>query len=103
MGMPAEHKSQLLIAVLGFAGVVVTTVSSNWDKWFPRSVPPPVVTSTPGVTTTPPAIITPTETSTPPDTTTPPASPTPRAIPTPRVTPFPTTDLKPPRHRYPLS
>ena len=34
--MPAEHKSQLLIAVLGFASVVVTTVSSNWDKWFPR-------------------------------------------------------------------
>ena len=45
--MPVEHKSQLLIAVLGFAGVVVTSVSSNWDKWFPRLVPPPVVTSIP--------------------------------------------------------
>ena len=59
--MPAEHKSQLIIAVLGFAGVVVTTVSSNWDKWFPRSVPPPVVTSPPVVTASPPAMTTVTE------------------------------------------
>jgi hypothetical protein len=77
--MPAEHKSQLLIAVLGFASVVVTTVSSNWDKWFPRPGPPPVVTSTPIVTASPPetAITTPPETAitTPPETaiTTPPA------------------------------
>ena len=52
--MPVAHKSQLLIAVLGFAGVVITSVSSNWDKWFPRAVPPPVVTSSPSTLTTPP-------------------------------------------------
>ena len=57
--MPAEHKSQLLIAILGFAGVAVTTVSSNWDKWFPRSVPTPVVTPTPAVTTPPEPITSP--------------------------------------------
>jgi hypothetical protein len=83
--MPAEHKSQLLIAVLGFAGIVVTTVSSNWDKWFPRSVPPPVVTSTPAVTASPPE----TAMTTPPETITPPASAPPRVVPTPRVTPLP--------------
>ena len=73
--MPAEHKSQLLIAVLGFAGVVITSVSSNWDKWFPRAVPPPVVTPSPSPLTTPP------------EPATPPASPTPRVSPTPHVTP----------------
>jgi hypothetical protein len=75
--MPVEHKSQLIVAVLSFACVVITTVSSNWDKWFSRSVPTPVVTSTPVVTAMPP------------ETPTPPANPTPRIIPTPRVTPFP--------------
>jgi hypothetical protein len=83
--MPAEHKNQLIIAVLGFAGVIVTTVSSNWDKWFPRSAPPPVVTTIPPAITTPPETATPSETTTPPET----ASPTPRVIPTLRVTPFP--------------
>jgi hypothetical protein len=83
--MPAEHKSQLLIAVLGFAGIVVTTVSSNWDKWFPRSGPPPIVTSTPVVT----AIPSETAMTTPPETITPPASAPPRVVPTPRVTPLP--------------
>jgi hypothetical protein len=83
--MPAEHKSQLLIAVLGFASVVVTTVSSNWDKWFPRPGPPPVVTSTPIVTASPPE----TAITTPPETITPPASAPPRVVPSPRVTPLP--------------
>ncbi len=29
------NRNQLLVAVLGLVGVVVTTVSSNWDKLFP--------------------------------------------------------------------
>ena len=99
--MPAEHKSQLLIAVLGFAGIVVTTVSSNWDKWFPRYWPPPVVTSTPAVTASPPE----TAMTTPPETITPPASAPPRVVPTPRVTPFPPYTPSPrvtvtPRHHH---
>ena len=87
--MPAEHKSHILIAVLGFAGVVVTTLSSNWDTWFSQSVPAPVVTPAPLVTSSPPATTTPPEITTPPESATLPASPTPHIIPSPRVTPFP--------------
>ena len=76
-----QNKGQIIVAVLGFTGIVVTTVSSNWDKWFPRSAPTPIVTPTQLVSATPPDITTPSDTTTPQD-------PTPRVIPTPRVTPF---------------
>jgi hypothetical protein len=39
--MSAEsNKNQIIVAILTFAGVVVTGVSSNWDKLFPRASPP---------------------------------------------------------------
>ena len=49
------NRNQLLVAVLGLVGVVVTTVSSNWDKLFPRPAVTPPATSIPLVTPTPPA------------------------------------------------
>src|SRR6266446_1514809 len=64
--MPSgSNKGQIIVAVLGFAGVVFTTVSSNWDKWFPRPAPPPIVTTTQLVSATPPDITTPPDTATP--------------------------------------
>src|SRR6266545_4058074 len=87
--MPSgSNKGQIIVAVLGFAGVLFTTLSSNWDKWFPRPAPTPIVTPPQLVSPTPPATTAPPETATPLDTITLPANSTPRVIPTPRVTPF---------------
>ncbi len=71
------NKSQMIVAVLGFAGVLVTTVSSNWDKLFPQSA------------LTPPATSIPLGTPAPPDITPAPDTLIPRLTPTPRVTPMP--------------
>ena len=80
--MTSGH-SQIIFAVLGCAGIFVATVSSNWDKLFPRSALTPPVTTTPGGTTIAPA------------TPTPPATPTLRVTPTPRVTVIPPSSITP--------
>ena len=81
------NKSQMIVAVLGFAGVLVTTVSSNWDKLFPQSALIPPATSIPLGTPAPP------------DTTPAPDILMPRVTPTPRVTPMPS--VTPPPHVAP--
>lgn len=82
-----HHKSQIIFAVLGCAGIFVATVSSNWDKWFPRSALIPPATTTPEVTTTAQ------DTTTPSDTFTPSATLTPRVTPIPRVTVIPPSSI----------
>ena len=77
------NKSQMIVAVLGFAGVLVSTVSSNWDKLFPQSA------------LTPPAISIPLGTPAPPDTIPAPDTLMPRLTPTPRVTPMPSVTPTP--------
>jgi hypothetical protein len=89
--MSAEYnKNHLIVAVLMLAGVVVTGLSSNWDKVFPRTELTPRV---------PPTALLP---PVPPDTTSlpapspPPAPPLPRRVaPAPSVSP-PSSD-NPPR------
>src|SRR6267378_3134838 len=71
------NKSQMIVAVLGFAGVLVSTVSSNWDKLFPQSALTPPATSIPLGT---PAL---------PDITPAPDTLIPRHTALPRVTPMP--------------